>query len=325
MPERPALEALGVSRRYGERPALQLVDLIVQAGQLHGLLGPNGAGKTTLLRILLGLVRADEGTVRLLDRPLRPGHGLPDGIAGFVETSGFYPYLSGRDNLRLFRRLDARPTPGRGEEATGALERVGLAAQADEAVGGYSAGMRQRLGLAAALLRGPRLLLLDEPTSSLDPAGARDVRALLRELAAQGTTIVLSSHDTVEVEELCSTLTILHHGHVVFGGAVSELRRLSPDNLHALQSSDDDAALRVASGHPGVTIARSPHGPGFNVSADVAALDAYIVALGASGIAVRSLERRTRSLESLFLRLTAHASGDDSSPDRAGGDSRTAW
>ena len=324
MPERPALEALGVSRRYGERLALHLVDLVVQGGQLHGLLGPNGAGKTTLLRILLGLVRPDEGTVRLLDGPLHPGHGLPDGIAGFVETSWFYPYLSGRDNLQLLERLDARPALPR-DHVEDMLGRVGLAAQADDAVAGYSAGMRQRLGLAAALLRGPRLLLLDEPTSSLDPAGARDVRALLRELAAQGTTIVLSSHDMTEVEDLCSTLTILHHGRVVFGGAVSELRRLSPDNLHAFRSSDDAAALRVASGHPGITIARSPEGPGFDVSAEVVALDAYIVALGASGIAVRSLERRARSLESLFLRLTAQAFAVDSSSDRAGDDSRMAW
>ncbi len=324
MPERPALEARGVSRRYGERLALHRVDLVVQSRQLHGLLGPNGAGKTTLLRILLGLVRPDEGTVRLLDRPLQPGHGLPDGIAGFVETSGFYPYLSGRDNLQLLQRLDGRPALLR-DHVEGMLGQIGLAVQGDDLVAGYSAGMRQRLGLAAALLRGPRLLLLDEPTSSLDPAGARDVRALLRELAAQGTTIVLSSHDMTEVEELCSTLTILHHGRVVFSGAGTELRRLSPDNLHVLQSSDDAAALRVASGHPDITIAPSPDSPGFDVSADVAALDAYIVALGASGIAVRSLEHRARSLESLFLRLTAHASGDDSRSDRAGGDSRMAW
>ncbi|MEO8521850.1 MAG: ABC transporter ATP-binding protein [Acidobacteriota bacterium] len=324
MPERPALEALGVSRRYGERLALHRVDLVVQGGQLHGLLGPNGAGKTTLLRILLGLVRSDAGTVRLLDRPLQPGHGLPDGIAGFVETSGFYPYLSGRDNLQLLQRLDVQPARPR-DHVEDMLGQVGLAAQADDPVADYSAGMRQRLGLAAALLRGPRLLLLDEPTSSLDPAGARDVRALLRELAARGTTIVLSSHDMTEVEELCSTLTILHHGRVAFSGAATELRRLSPDNLHALRSSDDAAALGVASGHPGITIARSPDGHGFDVCADLAALDAYIVALGASGIAVRSLERRSRSLESLFLRLTAQASGDDSGSDREGGDSRMVW
>ncbi len=166
------------------------------------------------------------------------------------------------------------------------------------------------MSLAAALLRGPRLLLLDEPTSSLDPAGARDVRALLRHLADQGTAIVLSSHDMAEVEDLCAELTVLQRGEVVFGGPVSALRRLAPPDSHALQTSGDDAALRVASEHPGVAVIRSADHGGLQVSAETTALDAYVIALGQAGIAVRTLERRARTLESLFLRLTADGDAD---------------
>ena len=170
---------------------------------------------------------------------------------------------------------------------------------------GYSAGMRQRLGLAAALLRSPRLLFLDEPTSSLDPGGARDVRALARRLADEGAAVVLSSHDMAEVEELCAVLTVINRGRVVFSGTVDELRKLAPAAVHALRTSDDCAALDLASERPGVKVAPAADG-GLEVSADIEALDAYVIALGCAGVAVRVLERRARSLESLFLELTGH-------------------
>ena len=173
MLDRPALEALGVSKRYGDCAALSGVDLVARPGRLHGLLGPNGAGKTTLMRIVLGLVRRDAGTVRLLGRDLDSTAGpVPDGVAGFAETPAFYPFLSGRRNLALLACLDGNDGSDARDRVGVALDEVGLAAQADVAVSGYSAGMRQRLGLAAALLRSPRLLVLDEPTNSLDPAGA---------------------------------------------------------------------------------------------------------------------------------------------------------
>src|SRR5262245_48444682 len=166
MLEPPALEAVGVSKRYGDREALCGVDLIAEPGRLHGLLGPNGAGKTTLMRVLLGLVRRDAGTVRLLGRDFDSMAGrVPDEVAGLVEAPAFYPYLSGRKNLELLARLDdVRAPAGGGDQVNDALEQAGLASQADVAVGGYSAGMRQRLGLAGAMLRCPRLLFLDEPT-----------------------------------------------------------------------------------------------------------------------------------------------------------------
>ena len=217
--QRFALEALDVSKRYGNRDALCRVNLVAEFGRVHGLLGPNGAGKTTLMRILLGLVRRDNGTVRLLGRGFNAiTESVPEAVAGFVETPAFYPYLSGRRNLTLLARLDGLEKAGCAHKVSDCLEGTGLAMHADVPVGAYSAGMRQRLGVAAALLRTPKLLFLDEPTSSLDPAGARDVRAIARQLADNGAAVVLSSHDMAEVEELCETLTVLNRGRVMFAG-----------------------------------------------------------------------------------------------------------
>jgi ABC-2 type transport system ATP-binding protein len=315
MTEQPALEALGVSKRYGDCTALRRVDLVAQPGRLHGLLGPNGAGKTTLMRIVLGLVRHDAGAVRVFGRDVDATAGpVPDGVAGFVETPGFYPYLSGRRNLALLTRLDR----GGGSDASAriglTLEQVGLGAQADATVAGYSAGMRQRLGLAAALLRAPRLLLLDEPTSSLDPAGARDVRALARRLADQGAAVVLSSHDMAEVEELCTEITIIHLGQVVFSGTIDELRQRAPGPVSVLRTSDDRAAVGLASGCQGVRVRTAADGQGLEVSADRETLDAFVVALGRAGVAVRSLDRGVRPLEALFLELTGHGATRQATP-----------
>src|SRR5262245_13399685 len=308
--ERPAVEAIGVSKRYRNREALCGVDLVVQPGQLHGLLGPNGAGKTTLMRVLLGLTRPDAGTVYLLGCDLSSAKGrLPDGVAGLVEAPAFYPYLSGRKNRELLARLDAKANSRRNFAVAYVLEQTGLAAHADVSLSAYSAGMRQRLGLAAALLRAPQLLFLDEPTSSLDPAGARDVRAFARRLADEGTAVVLSSHDMTEVEDLCAALTIIDRGRVVFSGAVDELRALAPV-VHALRTSDDRIALNAASRRPELKVATAADGC-LLVSADVEALDAYAIALGRAGIAIRSLECRARSLESLFLELTERADAED--------------
>ena len=178
----PPVVARGLVKRFGRILAVDSVDLTVQAGDVYGFLGPNGAGKTTAMRMLLGLLRPDSGHVSLFGRD--PRHELPqalDGVAGFVETPHFYPYLSGRENLRLFAALDGGEAP---ERVAPALETVGLERRAGDRVGGYSQGMRQRLGLAASLLRDPRLLILDEPTNGLDPGGIRDMRGLIGDLAA---------------------------------------------------------------------------------------------------------------------------------------------
>src|SRR5262249_58603558 len=190
-------------------------------GELHGLLGPTGAGKTTLMRVLLGLVRRDAGTAQLLGHTLdAAADGVPDGVAGLIEVPAFYPYLSARKNLALLARLDTARGSADRPGVDAALEQTGLTAQADVAVGAYSAGMRQRLGLASALLRSPRLLFLDEPTSSLDPAGACDVRAIARRLADDGAAVVLSSHDMSEIQELCAAVTVIPPRRVVFSRAL---------------------------------------------------------------------------------------------------------
>jgi ABC-2 type transport system ATP-binding protein len=315
MADQAALEASGLSKRYGDRHAVNGVTLTVQPGEIHGLLGRNGAGKTTLMRMLLGLVRPDAGSMRLLGRPAgTTAAPVPGGVAGFVDTPRFYPYLSGRRNLALLARLDgAAATPREADRVGNALGQVGLAADADAKVGGYSAGMRQRLGLAAALLRGPDLLILDEPTSSLDPAGARDLRANLRRLAADGVAVLLSSHDMAEVEDLCAVLTIVHEGRVVFSGTPFDLRKLAPDAVHRLRTSDDDRARAIGGEHARVEIVvAGDGGGGLDVSAAAAALDPYVIALGRAGIAIRSLERRAGSLESVFLRITGDSAAGDS-------------
>lgn len=300
-----SIEARGISKRFGELSALHDVALIARRGEIHGLLGPNGAGKTTLLRIFLGLVRRESGDIRILDRalPIQPQR-VSSGVAAVLEGGGFYPYLTGRRNVALLAQLDDIPvTEGTIDEA---IARVGLAADASRKVAGYSAGMRQRLGLAAAIVRGPRLLFLDEPTSALDPAAARDVCRLVRELAAAGTTVVFSSHDLVEVEELCASVTILRQGRVVFGGPIGGLHALAGATVFALSTSDDEAAMAVALRRQGLNVSRCADGTsGLDVIAARESLDAYVVALGQAGVAVRLLQPRERSLETMFLRLTA--------------------
>src|ERR1700742_4825361 len=233
-----AVRATGLVKRFGATAAVDGVDLVIGTGEVRGLLGPNGAGKTTLLRMLFGLIRPDAGSVELLGQDFdgRGGDVLEE-VGGFVEEPCFYPYLSGAANLSLLAELDG----GHTEDAIGAvLERVGLAGRGDDRVAGYSTGMNQRLGLAAALLRSPRLLLLDEPTSGLDPAGTRAVAALVRELAAEGVAVLLSSHQIGELERVCDSYTVMRHGRVVWDGSAAELVAQAPASAYALATSDDE-------------------------------------------------------------------------------------
>jgi len=313
-----ALEAYSVSKRFGHRHALSAVDLVVKPGQLHGVLGPNGAGKTTLLRILLGLVRRDVGTVRLLGCDQGPTAGpLPDGVAGFVETPAFYPYLSGRGNLELLARLDGCRSSEADTRIRRALTEVQLSAEADAPVSAYSAGMRQRLGFAALLLRSPQLVLLDEPTSSLDPARARDIRALAQRLASDGAAVVLSSHDLAEVEELCGAITVIDRGQILYSGSVDDLRACVPASVCFLRTNNDEAALAEALRRPELKGALAADA-GLEVWGSREALDAYVITLGCAGIAIRELAHRSRSLESLFLELTGYVGALDASPSELG-------
>src|SRR3954453_19072572 len=239
------VEVRRLVKRYGEIVAVDGVDLTIDAGDVYGYLGPNGAGKTTSLRMMLGLIRPTAGSVRLFGRdPLDGVHAL-DGVAGFVEAPRFYPYLSGRRNLELLAALDRGG--GASAKIDEALATVELAGRAGDRVGGYSHGMRQRLGIAAALIRDPRLLLLDEPATGLDPAGMRDMRALIRRLADGGMTVVLSSHLLAEVEELCNRVAIVRSGRIVYEGAIAELKRMGASG-YRLRTTDDERALRVCEG-----------------------------------------------------------------------------
>ena len=241
----PAVSCSGLVKRFGQRTAIDRVELRVAPGEVRGLLGPNGAGKTTLLRLLFGLIAPDEGAIELLGRPLHAsGFSSLDAVGGFVEDPCFYPYLSGRANLQLLARLDGGAASA--AEVELALERVDLGTRAGDRVSGYSTGMRQRLGIAAALLRRPRLLLLDEPTSGLDPAGARAVAGLVRELAGDGVAILLSSHQIGELERVCSSYTFLRSGSVAWDGTAAELEARAPVAAYWLETSDDERGRQLA-------------------------------------------------------------------------------
>jgi ABC-2 type transport system ATP-binding protein len=296
----PPVRARGLVKRYKEVLAVDHIDLDVRAGDVYGFLGPNGAGKTTTLRMAMGLISPTEGTVELFGRdPMRHGARALEGVAGFVEAPRFYPYLSGRKNLELLAALDGAGASERIDEVLGIVE---LTPRAGHRVGGYSHGMRQRLGIASALLRRPRLLILDEPATGLDPAGMRDMRRLIRRLADEGITVLLSSHQLPEVQELCDRVAIVDSGRVVYEGALSELRRQGGAG-YRLRSTDDARALEIAREQPGVEHALADeHGLGFQ--ADERAVGALSLALGRAGIGILALTPELATLEDLFFRLT---------------------
>jgi ABC-2 type transport system ATP-binding protein len=303
-PPDPILVLSGLSKRFGARVAVDDVSLTVHRGRIHGLLGPNGAGKTTTLRMVLGVVRPDLGTIELDGRALTPD--VPRGrcgIAGFVETPNFYPYLSASRNLELLSAWDGPMAHRKVEEL---LERVGLADRAHSRVRGFSTGMRQRLGLAAALISDPQVLVVDEPTTGLDPAGIRDLHALLTQLAAAGHTIVLSSHDLAEVDQLCTDVSVLRSGAVVYDGTMTALRDRAPAHAWRLRTSDDERAAELATGQAQLSV--HPGSGALMVAAGTAELDDYVIALAAAGVAVRELRREDLPFESLFFQLTEPAS-----------------
>ncbi len=318
--EAPPVRARGLVKRYKEVLAVDRIDLNVRAGDVYGFLGPNGAGKTTTLRMALGLITPTEGTVELFGRdPMRRGAEALEGVAGFVEAPRFYPYLTGRKNLELLAALDGGGAAGRIDEALGIVE---LAPRAKHRVGGYSHGMRQRLGIAAALLRRPRLLILDEPATGLDPAGMRDMRLLIRRLAEEGITVLLSSHQLPEVQELCDRVAIVDRGRVVYEGALSDLRRQGGAG-YRLRTTDDARALAVASAQHGIEHPSSgEHGLSFQAQEhDVGVLS---LTLAQAGVGILALTPELATLEDLFFRLTegARTAGDRTNGSGGGDGSR---
>jgi ABC-2 type transport system ATP-binding protein len=304
------VKARGLVKRYDEVLAVDHIDLNVHAGDVYGFLGPNGAGKTTTLRMALGLIVPTEGTVELFGRdPMRQGARALEGVAGFVEAPRFYPYLSARKNLELLAALDGGGAAARIEEV---LDVVELDARAGHKVGGYSHGMRQRLGIAAALLRRPRLLILDEPATGLDPAGMRDMRELIRRLAGEGITVLLSSHQLPEVQELCDRVAIVHSGRVVYEGALSDLRRQGGAG-YRLRTTDDVRALELARAQTGIEhLAGDEHG--LSLQAQEHTVGELSVALGRAGIGILALSPELATLEDLFFRLTEGGSPHGRAP-----------
>ncbi|HLH58678.1 MAG TPA: ABC transporter ATP-binding protein [Streptosporangiaceae bacterium] len=294
------LETRGLVKRFGETVAVGGVDVAVGEGMVCGLLGRNGAGKTTLLRMILGLLPPDTGVVRLFGREAGTGDAATrEAVAGFVEEPRFYPYLSARRNLELLARLDGTSASLPVDEA---LEIVDLARREKDKVRNFSTGMRQRLGIAAALVRAPRLMILDEPTIGLDPASASAVRALVREIAGRGGTVFLSSHNMTEVAEICDSVVIIHEGSVVWDGTLGRLREQAPTAAYRLWTSDDDRARALAREH-GIDAAPAPSGA-LMIRAEDALRDKFVIELAHEEVAVRQLEPDVPPLEALFASLT---------------------
>jgi ABC-2 type transport system ATP-binding protein len=290
------IETEGLTKRYGERiVAVDALDMHVRQGEVYGFLGPNGAGKTTTLRMLLGLVRPTSGAARVLGR----APGAPEGLVrtgALIETPSFYPFLSGRDNLRVLARhagVDEARIPG-------VLAEVGLAGRGRDRFGTYSLGMKQRLGIAAALLKDPDLLILDEPTNGMDPAGMAEMRDFIRGLAGERRTVVLSSHLMTEVEQVCDRVGVMSNGRLVGEGTVDELR--GRERLW-LRADPLDAAARLLSELIAVDDVVRVDG-GLQVTADPEAAPAINRALVEAGIAVSELRPDRASLEAVFLELT---------------------
>src|SRR3954453_5639558 len=279
--EETVVQARGLVKHYGEIHAVDDIDLTVPGGDVYGLLGPNGAGKTTFMRMLFGLIRPDAGRIELFGRRevAGPVDALKD-VAGFVETPRFYPYLSGRANLEILATLDRRDAAKRIDEV---LLQVDLTERAHSKVREYSYGMVQRLGVAAALMRSPRLLILDEPTNGLDPAGIRDMRALIRRLAGTGITILLSSHHMLEVEATCRHVAIMRRGKIAFEGSMEDLRARADAVEYRLLTTDAARAADVSRAADGVANVRAAS-DGIRFDSTPDAVERLTARLGGMGI-----------------------------------------
>ncbi len=296
-----AIETAGLGKRFGDREVLKGIDLRVPRGSAFGYLGPNGAGKTTLIRTLLGLTAAGEGEMRLLGMPVpaRRAEALAR-IGAIVEQPLFHEHLTGRENLRIVAAARGGAAAARIDDA---LDRVGLAARADDRVKTYSLGMRQRLGIARCLLADPELLILDEPLNGLDPAGILEFRDFVRDFVAGGRTIVVSSHLLDEIEKTCDHVAIVDGARIAVQGAIEELRE--PGGRTVLVEVDAVARARtLLAAHPavervlddGALLRASLRDP-----AAVAGLNRLLIE---AGIAVTRLEPAQASLEQRFLEIT---------------------
>lgn len=311
LPSDFAIETRGLVKLFGHRPAVDGIDLAVPRGSVFGFLGPNGSGKTTTIRVLLGLASASSGDIRVLSQemPQSLASVLPD-VGALVEGPGFYPFLSGTGNLMRLDTADRHAASStRRQRVHDALERVGLGHAAGKKVRAYSLGMKQRLGLANAMLRPRKLLVLDEPTNGLDPQGTREVRGLVRALAAGGTTVFVSSHLLAEVEQMCTHVAVMSAGRLVAQGPLEELR--SAGQAHVVVHTPDVeraagvlARLGLVPGQaPGTG---SPWGTTALLGTGLNGLEpeTIVTALVAEGVRVRGFAVENASLEDRFVSLT---------------------
>jgi ABC-type multidrug transport system ATPase subunit len=294
------LQTRGLTKHFGPVRAVDGVDLRVHHGEVFGFLGPNGSGKTTTIGMLLGLIQPTAGTAELFGEPLSPGQTRPlRRVGSLVGAPGMIPYLSGRDNLQLLACLNPLVQNGRVDAV---LTQTHLSEASRRKVAGYSTGMKQRLGLAAALLHQPELLILDEPTNGLDPAGMREVRDLIGSLAAQGVTVFLSSHLLHEVEQICDRVAVLNHGKVVAQGPVGEL--LAKEPVLRVRVASPQAAVEALRSLLGISHLSAN---GVYVEVRGPQPEAVVAHLVASGQPPREVREERPDLESLFLQLTDKA------------------
>ena len=298
-----AIEVEGLAKSFGDRPAVADVDLRVPRGSAFGFLGPNGAGKTTVVRTLLGLTGADAGSMALLGRPVpEQRRQALARVGAIIEEPLFLPHLSGRENLQVVAAARGRAAS---ERIGSSLERVGLTARADDRVGGYSLGMRQRLGIARCLLADPELLLLDEPMNGLDPAGIHEFRALVAGLVEDGRTVFLSSHLLDEIEKTCDHVAIIDRGRTVVQGSVADL--VGSERRLVIACSAPFRAALVLAALPVVDSA-APDDDGTVTavlrSSDSDAAATAVRALVNAGIGVYRVEPGRSSLEERFLEIT---------------------
>ena len=301
-----AVETHGLTKRFGPNAAVDNVELLVPRGSAFGYLGPNGAGKTTLIRTLLGLTRADAGTMSLLGIrvPSERSRALAR-VGAIVDEPRFHHHLTGRENLRL---LGAARGGGADGRIPGSLARVGLTERADDKVASYSMGMRQRLGVAACLLGDPELLILDEPMNGLDPAGMHEMRTMIRSLADEGRTVMLSSHLLDEVERTCDAVAIVDRGRIIRQGPIDELVRTAGARIVRLDCSDPAAAARLLE-QSGITAGITPGEPMLTVTLPSGASRETVAEVNrrlvGGGISVYGLQEVHATLEDWFLSVTS--------------------
>ena len=302
---RLAVETAGLTKRFGDRTVVDKVDLAIPAGSVCGFVGPNGAGKTTTIRMLLGLIRPTEGQGKILGGSLTDPKSYLSKVGALIESPAFYPALSGRDNLKALARLGRIDTG----KVKGALARAGMTERAGDKYGSYSLGMKQRLGIAAALLPDPELLILDEPTNGLDPGGIVEMRGLIRSFAGDGMTVLVSSHLISEIEQISDHVVMIRGGRLVHQGTVAALQATQQQDI--IVAPEHDADLRK--------LAEILAGAGCKASVQqntlqVEAVDGLTAAdlnrfAAKNGITLRQLSEQTRSLERAFFALTGTDTG----------------